>query len=82
MLLIFTIAFIVFAVKYTSEIKPLKKQIIEKGVDEDVFDIYIVGLWFYFIPPLLAFFFTLLLSHPTLFFYSLVFIYLLLLLVQ
>ena len=56
MLIIFTIAFIVYAVKHTSEIKPLKKQIIEKGVNEDIFDIYIIGVWFYFIPPLLALF--------------------------
>ena len=54
--IIFIITFIVFAVKYTSDIKPKKKQIIEMGVDEELFDIYIVSLWFYFIPPLLALF--------------------------
>jgi hypothetical protein len=52
--LILVIAFIVFAVKHTSEIKPQKKQIIESGVNEDVFDIYLIGLWFYLIPPLLG----------------------------
>ena len=56
MWIILTIALIVFAAKYTSDIKPKKKQILEKGVNEDLFDIYIVGLWLYFIPPLLALF--------------------------
>lgn len=54
--IILIIAFIVFAVKYTSDIKSKKKQLIEKGVNEELFDIYIVGLWFYFIPPLLELF--------------------------
>ena len=52
--IILIIAFIVFAVKHTSEIKPQKKQIIESGVSEDLFDIYLIGLWFYLIPPLLG----------------------------
>ena len=53
------IGFIVFAIKYTSDIKPNKQKITEKGVDEDLFDIYIIGLWIYFIPPLLALLFPL-----------------------
>ncbi len=57
--LIFLIALIVATAKYTSDIKPHKEQIIEKGVDEELFDIYLIGLWLYFVPPLLAFIFPL-----------------------
>lgn len=41
------IAFIVVAIKYISALKPNKEQIIEKGIDGDLFDIYImiVGLF-------------------------------------
>jgi len=54
--IIFIIAFTVFAVKHTSEIRPKKIEIIERGVGEELFDIYMVALWFYLIPPLLLFF--------------------------
>lgn len=53
MYIIIIIAFIVYAAKHTSEIKSKKKQIIEKGVEEQLFDIYLIGLWFYLIPPLI-----------------------------
>jgi len=47
------ILLVVYAVKHTLEIKPLEKQIIEKGVDEQFFYIYLIGVWFYLIPPLI-----------------------------
>jgi len=56
MYIIFLIAFIVYAVKHTSEIKQQKKLIIEKGVDEQFFNIYLIGIWFYLIPPLFSLF--------------------------
>jgi hypothetical protein len=49
------IVFIIVAIKYTSDLKPYKENILEKEADENLFDIYIVGLWIYFIPQLLAF---------------------------
>lgn len=55
MKLIISIALIVYAVKHTSEIKQQEKLIIEKGVHKDIFDIYIIGVWFYFFPPLIDF---------------------------
>lgn len=56
MIIILIIAFIVFAVKHTSDIKQQKKLIIEKGVDEQFFNIYLIGIWFYLIPPLFSLF--------------------------
>jgi hypothetical protein len=52
----FIIAYIVYAVKHTSDIRNQKKLIIEKGINEDLFDIYIIGVWFYLIPPLIELF--------------------------
>lgn len=48
------IALIVYVVKHTSDIKQQKKLIIEKVVDKDLYDIYMIGVWFYLIPPLLT----------------------------
>ena len=53
MYIFYITAFIVYAVKHTSEMKQQKKLILEKGVNEDLFDIYIIGVWFYLVPPLI-----------------------------
>jgi hypothetical protein len=64
MIIILIIAFIVYAVKHTIEIKQQKELIIEKGVDEQFFYIYLIGIWFYLIPPLFLSFLYYIIKQP------------------
>ena len=65
MILILIIAFIAYAVKHTSEIKQQKELIIEKGVDEQFFNIYLIEIWFYLIPPLFLSFLYYIIKQPS-----------------
>ena len=50
------IIFIVVSIKYSYSLNKSKKIAFDNGVDKEDYDILIIGLWFYIIPPTLAFF--------------------------